>query len=516
MVPAEPRLPGARYIIDMDEYFVIHAPRQTGKTTMLRALARDVNAEGERLAFTFSCEEASVFGDDLDRTMETLTDRIIDRAHSLRLPPEQMPPSPWPSGSAGGRLRKGLEAWSESCPLPLVLLIDEIDSLSGLALVSVLRQLRDGHNSRDDGVPFPASVVLCGMRSIRDYKAASGGNPETLGSASPFNVIVESLRIANFTKDEVAGLYGQHTADTGQEFTPEAVDRVYEYTRGQPWMVNALAREITSKPKMAITPPTPVTAAHVDEAKERVIRDRLPHLDSLAARVREPRVQRVIEPILAGDDVLTVDATYSDDLAYVRDLGLITDSPRVRIANPMYRDVIVRVLSASIQSSIRTEPRAFLLSDGRLDMDKLMAEFTGFWDIHGEILAAHEGYHETAAQLIFMAWLQRIVNGGGYVDREYGAGKGWIDILVRKPFTGADGRPAMQKEVIELKVRRAKDADPLGEGLVQLDRYLSRHHLDHGYLVIFDRRPEEIRDHGPAEVSAATTPDGRKVTLLRA
>ena len=320
----------------------------------------------------------------------------------------------------------------------------------------------------------------------------------------------------NAVHPRLQGRLRREPRDTGQPFTPEAIDRAYEYTQGQPWLVNALAREITSKAKMAITPPTPVTAAHVDEAKERVIKDRLPHIDSLAARLREPRVQRVIEPLLAGDDILAVDATYDDDLAYVRDLGLIAGSSGVRIANPMYREVIIRILSASIQSSIRTEPRAFLLPDGRLDMEKLLAEFTGFWDIHGEILAAREGYHETAAQLIFMAWLQRIVNGGGYVDREYGAGKGWIDILVRKPFTGPDGRPDMQKEVIELKVRRAKDADPLGEGLHQLDRYLSRHHVDHGYLVIFDRRPEETRGHALAEVSASTTPDGRKVTLLRA
>lgn len=516
MLPAEPRLPGARYIIDMDEYFVIHAPRQTGKTTMLYDLANVINAEGERLAVVFSCEKASAAGDDVDRVSDALIESISEAVRYRNLPPEYMPPSPWPTGSSLVRLGAGLAAWAQSCPRPLVLLIDEIDALSGIALISVLRQLRDGHNSRVNGGPFPASVALCGMRSIRDYKAASGGNPETLGSASPFNVIVQSLRIANFSEEEVASLYAQHTADSGQIFTAEAVNRVYECTRGQPWLVNALAREIISKANMAVPPSVPITAAHVDEAKERVIRDRLPHLDSLAARLREPRVQRVIEPLLAGDDVLAADTSYDDDLAYVLDLGLVTATPDVRVANPMYRDAIVRFLSAGMQRSIRTEPRAFLLSDGRLDMDKLMAEFTGFWDIHGEILAAHEGYHETAAQLIFMAWLQRIVNGGGYVDREYGAGKGWIDILVRKPFTSPDGRPDMQKEVIELKVRRAKDSDPLDEGLHQLDRYLSRHHLDHGYLVIFDRRPEETRDHGPAEVRAAITPDGRKVSVLRA
>ncbi|MBO0801656.1 MAG: ATP-binding protein [Nocardiopsaceae bacterium] len=516
MLPAEPRVPGARYIIDTDEYFVIHAPRQTGKTTVLQSLARAINAEGERVALVFSCEEAAVLGDDLDGVMEALVAGITDTARSRQLPPERMPPSPWPEGPAATRLRKGLETWSRSCPLPLVLLIDEIDALSGSALVSVLRQLRAGHNERPQGTPFPASVVLCGMRSIRDYKAASGGNPETMGSASPFNVVVESLRVADFTLDEVAALYGQHTADTGQPFTREAIEMVHEYTRGQPWLVNAIARDATLRTRMAGDRLTPITTSHVDEAKERVIKDRAPHVDSLAARLREPRVQRVIEPLLSGSDFQDADAEYDDDVAYVQDLGLVTvDSGGIQVSSPMYREIIVRILSASAQVAIRLEPQAFLLPDGRIDMGRLLAEFAAFWDEHGEILAASEGYHETAAQLIFMAYLQRVVNGGGYADREYGAGRGWIDILVRKPLAGDDGR-AVQKEVIELKVRRAKEADPLDEGLAQLDRYLGAHHLDHGYLVIFDRRPAEVRSHHSAELSDSVTPEGRKVTLLRA
>jgi hypothetical protein len=263
---------------------------------------------------------------------------------------------------------------------------------------------------------------------------------------------------------------------------------------------------------MAGEPLVPITAEDVDEAKERVIKDRAPHVDSLAARLREPRVQRVIEPLLSGADLQDADAQYDDDVAYVRDLGLIADDPNMRVASPMYREIIVRILSASAQRAIRVEPRAFLLPDGRINMGKLLEEFARFWDEHGEILAVKEGYHETAAQLIFMAYLQRVVNGGGYVDREYGTGRGWIDILVRKPLAGT----AVQKEVIELKVRRAKEADPLDEGLAQLDRYLGAHHLDHGYLVIFGRRPAEVRGHHCAEFSDALTPGGRKVTLLRA
>jgi hypothetical protein len=512
MLPPEPRVPGALYLVDLDEYFVIHAPRQTGKTTVLEALARDINATGERIALVFSCEQAAAWGDDPDVT-DLLLHTISQKASNLGLAPEYLPPSPWPDAPAALRLQAGLSAWSRSCPLPIVLLIDEIDALSGRVLISVLRQLRAGHNDRPGGVPFPASVVLCGMQNIRDYKAASGGNPATLVSSSPFNIIVDSLRIADFTREQIAELYAQHTAETGQEFAADAIDRVFEYTQGQPWLVNALAREITLK--MRIEPPVPITPVHVNEAKDRVIRDRAPHLDSLAARLRESRVQRVIEPLIAGDDLPPLDAAYDDDVSYAEDLGLISTGVDVEVANPIYREVIVRLLTAGLQRAIRLSPRSFLLPDGQIDVRRIFSEFADFWDANGEILAAEEGYHETAAQLIFMAYVQRVVNGGGYVDREYGAGTGRIDVLIRKPYTGPDGKPAQQKEALELKVRRAKDGDPLDTALGQLDDYLTRHHLNTGYLVIFDRRPEKARDRHRAEISEVSSPAGRPVTLLR-
>jgi hypothetical protein len=341
----------------------------------------------------------------------------------------------------------------------------------------------------------------------------SGGNPETLYGGSPFNSYTDALTIANFTCGQISELYAQHTTETGQEFTTGAVDRAFGYTQGQPWLVNALAREITLK--MGIDPAAPVTAAHIDEAKERVIRARGPHLDSLAARLREPRVQRVIEPLISGTDTPTVDPEY-DDVSYAQDLGLLAPGIEAEIANPIYREIIVRLLTAGLQRSIRVEPRAFLFPDGRIDFRRVLTDFTEFWDANGQILAAKEGYHETAAQLIFMAYLQRVINGGGFADREYGAGTGRIDILVRKPYTGPDGKPALQKEAIELKVRRAEDGDPLEEGLGQLDDYLDRHHLGTGYLVIFDRRPEETRGPQLAEITDVTSPAGRAITLLRA
>jgi hypothetical protein len=511
MLPPEPRLPGAMGYLEQGQYFVVHAPRQTGKTTTLTALARDLTAAGRHVALLVSCERAEPAGDDYGAAAGAILEAITVEAFTQGLPAELMPPSPWPEASAESRLHTGLTAWARACPLPIALFFDEIDSLRGNSLISVLRQLRDGFRSRP--ASFPASVVLCGLRDVRDYRAASGGDPERMGTASPFNVSVESLRIGDFTADQVAELYGQHTAETGQEFTPEALELTFEYTQGQPWLVNAIAAEITRK--MRIEPPKPITVEHVEEAKERLILARATHLDSLSARLREPRVRKIIEPLIAGG-VVASDPAYDDDVSYVRDLGLIREKRPIAIANPIYREVIVRVLGARAADAVTAEPRSFVLPDGRLDFAKVLAEFAAFWRANGEILVKGEAYHEVAPQLVFMAFLQRIVNGGGLIDREYGVGRGRIDILVRKPYTGADGKPAVQQEAVELKVQHPRQGSPLREGLAQLDEYLSRLGLDSGTLLIFDRRPSALRKKPNPEISRTRTPDGREVTLLRA
>jgi hypothetical protein len=513
MVPPEPRLPQARGLIQNGLYFVVHAPRQTGKTTTLQALARDLTAAGRYAAVLFSCERAKVAVDDYGAAGREVLDAIRAAAED-QLPEECWPP-PWPVAQPGGLLHVGLTRWARTCPRPLALFADEIDALRGQSLISVLSQLRDGYRTRPES--FPAAVVLCGLRDVRDYRAAAGSRPwpeevaVRMGTSSPFNVKVESLRLPDFTAGQVADLYGQHTAETGQEFTPEAVDLTVEYTCGQPWLVNALAREITDK--MQITPPTVVTADHVAVAKERLILARATHLDSLAARLAEPRVRRIMEPLIAGL-LPDLDTTYNDDAAYVRDLGLIALGDPVRVANPIYREVIVRVLGAGVESVVTAEPRAFVLADGRLDFRRVLDEFAAFWAEHSDVLTRGQVYHEAAPQLVFMAFLQRIVNGGGQVEREYGVGRGRIDVLVRKPYRDRQ----VQREAVELKVWRPRQADPLEIGLKQLDGYLTRLGLDHGTLVIFDRRQPRSDEDEPIrpEMTDVTSPEGRAVTLLRA
>jgi hypothetical protein len=507
MLPPEPRLPDARPFINAGQYFIVHAPRQTGKTTTLSALASQLTAEGRHVALMFSCESGEVAHDDYGAAETQILDAIRREALSRRLPAEWMPPEPWPDAPPGRRIYDGLQDWAVACPLPLVLFFDEIDALSGKSLSTVLRQLRDGFRSRAQA--FPASVVLCGVRQVRDYKAASGGEPTRLGSASPFNIAIASLRLSDFAFDEVAALYRQHTEETGQEFTHEAIDRAFAYSQGQPWLVNALAWEITFR--MGVTSPETITADHVDAAKERIILARRTHLDSLVSKLYEPRVRRVIEPLIAGTAIAQADATFDDDVTYARDLGLIAANDPVRVANPIYREIIVRVLGAQTEANVTADPHALVQPDGRLDFPRMLEEFTGFWIENGEVLTGSATYTEAAAQLVFMAFLHRMVNGGGSIDREYAVGSGRIDLLVRKPYPGG-----VQREAFELKVWRSGRGDPLMTGLRQLDGYLDRFQLETGTLVIFDRRPEAAPIYERTTISEADSPAGRTITLLRA
>ena len=512
MIPAASRLPEARRFIEDNAYFVVHAPRQTGKTTTLMSLAAELTASGRYAAIHFSCEVGEVAGDD-DAKAQRIISFELRRAAARMLPADLQPPEV-PRENEENLLAATLTAWANACPRPLVLIFDEIDALRGHSLVSVLRQLRSGYPGRPKD--FPASVILCGLRDVRDYKAASGGDPRRMGTSSPFNIKVSSLRLGDFTESDMRALYAQHTAETGQPFTEEALLRAWDVTRGQPWLVNALGRKIVQE--IAVPLAEPITAAHVDDAKERLILERATHLDSLVDKLMEPRVRRVMEPLVAGLE-LAADPTYHDDVSYLRDLGLITPKHPLQIANPIYKEVIVRVLGGRIEDRVEEQPSAFRLPDGRFAWRRALRAFSRFWREPGEILSTRMPYPEAGPQLVVMSYLQSLVNGGGYLDREYGIGRGRIDLLMRYPYRKPDGSRAVQRRAMEVKVWRTGQSNPLKKGLVQLDDYLARLGLSRGTLLIFDARspgkgPGQRPRSRRVRLEDTTTRSGRAVRVM--
>jgi type II secretory pathway predicted ATPase ExeA len=129
-----------------------------------------------------------------------------------------------------------LTRWAEMDQQPKVLIIDEIDSLISDTLISVLRQLRSGYDKRPDS--FPQSVILCGVRDVRDYRIHSSAEKTIITGGSAFNIKAESLNLGHFFQKEVIQFCEYHTQETGQIFTENAYEKIWEYSEGQPWIVN--------------------------------------------------------------------------------------------------------------------------------------------------------------------------------------------------------------------------------------------------------------------------------------
>lgn len=499
MLAPTARLPDVTRLIDQQQYFVLHAPRQTGKTTAMLALAQSLTEAGRYAAVVVSAEVGQPFSDDPGAAELAILDAWRDDA-LFQLPPDLQPPS-WPTAQPGRRIGAALRAWSTAISRPLVVFLDEIDSLTGDALLSVLRQLRDGYRRRP--THFPWSLALIGLRDVRDYKLSSTTSAR-LTTASPFNIKAESLTMGNFTSDDVEALYQQHTADTGQRFSPEAVALAYSLTEGQPWLVNALARQAVEV--LSPEPHHVIDADIIDAAKQLLIQRQDTHLDSLAERLREPRVRAIIEPMLAG---LALGDIPTDDLRFVQELGLVRADPEggLVVANPIYREVLPRELASTASASLPRIAPTWLTPGGRLDQEKLLEAFLVFWRQHGEALLGTAPYAEIAPHLVLMAFLHRVANGGGTIEREYAIGRDRMDLLLTY---------GLDRLAIELKVWRPRRSDPLGEGLVQLDEYLARLGLATGWLVIFDRRAGAPPIAERTNSEEVLTASGRTVTVIRA
>ena len=487
-------------LIRAKQYFVLHAPRQTGKTSALIALRDLLNsgAVGDFRCVDVNVEVGQVARDDVAEGIRAVLSSL---ALSAQLLGDDYLDDVWPDmlakAGANNALRQVLTRWCVANPVPLVLLVDEIDSLVGDTLLSVLRQLRAGYPQRPGG--FPQSVVLCGVRDIRDYRIRSSTG-EVIAGGSPFNIAAKSLRMGDFTEAETRALMAQHTEETGQRFSEAAVDAVWTQTCGQPWLVNALCAGACFDNKAGRDRSRAIEVDDVHAAREELILARRTHLDQLAHKLEEERVRRVVEPMLSGGEA----RHHARDLEYLRDLGLLAPDSPPRIANPIYREVVPRELGYVLQDSLDIRTRWYVDDDGRLNMTKLLTAFGTFFGEHAEHWLAQLGaYREAAPQLILQSYLQRVVNSGGRIEREYGLGRGRTDLLVLWPREAGQPSDLWERFVVECKVLRDTDRKSLARtvecGVKQTLGYMEQCGAKEGHLVVMDRRSEARRRGEGAE-----------------
>jgi len=457
---------------------VLHAPRQTGKTTFLQSWAREINAGGEAVACYVSIERCQNLPEP-EHCMPDLCKAIQEHAEFSNIPFPGLRDAPINSMLSDTLIRfSALVA-----PKPLIMLFDEADALKSDSLISFLRQLRGGFMERGVG-KFPVSIALVGMRDLKDYiTAAKDGVPPN--PLSPFNIKEDSILLSDFSQEEVQKLFTQRTEETGQQITDEALEYVWEQSCGQPWIINSLFKRAT----MRVLKPdnySTVTLTHVKEACEQMILARETHLDSLAVRLREPPIRKMMETLFTGNSDL--DLAESDACRKCLDVGLIRmEKGKPVVANPIYREVLARQVTFGTQATLpdpEEEGWQWEKPDGSLDMDAMLREFQKFWRRHSELWEEKSDYTEAFPHLLLMAFLQRVLNGGGHIEREYAVGRGRMDLAVQ--YNG-------KIYIIEIKLVHpySSPADVREEGLSQTARY--RDKIDANapaYLVIFDRRPE--------------------------
>lgn len=463
-------------LIQHQEYFVLHAPRQSGKTTAILEFCRYLNAQHIYNALYFNVEAAQA-------ARENVTEGLLSILSSLLQAVENELPAEVSvienlrnlvsdhSSVHFNSLNIALECLAKHSSKPIILFIDEIDALVGDTLLSVLRQIRAGFPNRPK--LYPHSLCLIGLRDVRDYRIWSRQEGKIVSTSSPFNIKSDSLVLSNFTLYDVKALYEQHTQETGQVFDSEAIEFAYDLTGGQPWLVNALAYQACYRDVK--DPRQNITKEVIERAKEALIKRRDTHIDSLSDKLREERVRPIIEMILVGET--DPGNIQPDDLQYVRDLGLVKQE-RVDIANPIYREIIPRELTSITTELITQTIAPYQREDGSLDMASLIQGFIDFYRENAAIWLERFDYKEAGPHLLMMAFLQRVINGGGTLHREYALGTGRVDILLRWRH---------QTIVVELKLYRSPRT--ISEGVQQTVRYMEISNADEGHLVIFDRNP---------------------------
>ena len=490
-------------LIEKSQYFLLHAPRQSGKTTLLHAITRRINSEGKYIAVTFSMENAGYRSITVEKAMLSAINSLYATAQ-IFLKESEMPPVIGNYQPSDSLLFTYLRDWSQHQTKPIVLFIDEIDSIFDDKMVATLRQLRNGFQLRPKD--FPTSVALIGLRDIREYKNKVKELDGQMGSGSPFNIKAESFSLKNFTKDQITQLFQQYSDDTGQQFTESVVELIHTYTGGQPWLVNAVANEIVSR-ILANDTTLEITTEIVEIAIENLILRRDTHLDSLMDKLTETRVRNIVQNVISGEPVFT--DTFDDDLRYTLDLGIVTNSASgIIIANKIYSEIIPRVLSSGAQESMKpvVDPLWFV-HNNKLNMNLLLKEFQQFYRENAESWIDRFSYKECGHQLLLMAFLQRIINGGGRIDREMALGRGRTDLLIH--FAG-------ERFVLELKVKNQNYTQE--KSCIQLSRYLDTVGLSSGYLIVFDPAPssaisweQRIKWH---EVEFEWQDKNRKITVV--
>jgi hypothetical protein len=403
-------------LILQKKYFLICGPKQCGKTSYLLALAKAINKGGNAKCLYFNVESLRGVQENLEESIRSVLFEISSRARDTFGDDylEDLVPAILEKRGPFQALNELLTQWSKHSDKPIILLIDEIDTLHDKVLTSFLSQIRAGYDKRP--TLFPQSIVFCATHDVIDKQ---------------FNIKDATLRISFLKREDLDAMFAAYTGRSGLEIDKEAIDLIWQYSSGQPWIVSALASEIFYEiaPAKAIHR---VTLAQVGEAIDNLIAKKGNHIEYIVSQLHDERVKRCLVPILMSGPM--TESIAEEDFTFIQELGLIKADRKVEIANSLYKELIPRALMESIGYMINLDGDKFLRDDRTMDFPKLMRTFQLFFRNHSEKLTARIDYGDAGYFLVFQALLQKLADANNRITREYGAGQDCVVLRLRRGY----------------------------------------------------------------------------------
>jgi hypothetical protein len=481
-VDLTPQIDKLMALVEDGAYFVINRPRQFGKTTLLNFFVRHLLTSKayvpalisfQRFAQRFDISEPEFYHKTAGFIAKSLYRSNSDAIDSEILHSEI---------NDRDDFFDWLGSICQHLPGKLVLLVDEIDTVPETVVIGFLAGLREMFMDRDIE-PAPHTVALVGVHDIRNLKARYRDETKTLGTDSPFNIAV-TYELPPFSLENIRQYFSQHTEETGQVFDDKVIARVHHVTNGHPWLTSVLAKfmveEIVPDRSQKILP------THAEAAIQKLINSRNPNFESLYNNARKPELFPLVLDLLLGRREGF--SLLSDRINLGVKYGIFAEKDRqLVLANPIYVEALYQNFAEELEKNEieeLIESNRFEDKPGRLDFGKVIDKFQGFMMAKGAEVVKHPKFNHATGQLVFLSYLDLLVNGKGWTFKEVQSGEGRIDVLCCY---------GEQKEVVEIKMwygeRRYE------EGLEQLAGYLESEGLDRGYMVVFDRRGVKPKEY---------------------
>lgn len=431
MVNIEPRLREIKEMVDKGEYFTINRARQYGKTTTLKALADYLRERYVVISLDFQrmsssdFENESSFTSGLAREITNKIRRRTDVAADVKTALKKFTDTDV-SHKKIAEIFDCFTEWCEQSTLPVVLIIDEVDTASNnQVFLDFLAQLRAAYLDSDETPTFQ-SVILAGVYDIRNIRGKIRREDQHQKN-SPWNIAAKFDVQMYFSTEDIAGMLAQYEADfqTGMDIK-QIAEIISDYTSGYPYLVSALCK-IMDEEIAGIggfeDKTTVWTKKGIEEAVKRFLMEKNPLFDSLIEKLNVyPEMKAMIYRLLFQGQTISYNA---DDPA--TDLLLMFGFAKVENANV---EIANRIFETRLYNYFLTLPEVQtgdmyklalrsknqFIQNGQLDMKQILTKFVEhFDDIYGDQSLK---FVEEDGRRYFMLYLKPIINGTGnyYVE----------------------------------------------------------------------------------------------------